>query len=451
VSLVKDLRKQKAAALDELNAIADAAKKDGRGMTAEEVAKFDEVEARIKGIDESITRAEKLDRLNEERGAATTSAVDIQVIRNEHEDENGNPKVWGSFGEQLQAIIHVEKNPHGAKSRELREKIQLTNQMMAAATGMNESVGADGGVFVQKDFASEIVENGYQEAPFASQVRRLPLSTSANGIKIPYVDESSRVDGSRQGGVQMYWEGEADDITASKPKFGLMELNTKKIVGAAYLTEEIIADAAFLGAWVSQAFSNELAFKLDDAFINGNGAGKPLGILQNGALVTVAKESSQSAAGIVAQNITKMFSRLLKRNRGSSIWLYNQSCEAELMSLPLTIGSNSYPVLIMGGVTGTIREEVATDRILGRPAYASEHCAAMGTVGDIIFTDPKSYIAVDKGGPKQAVSVHVRFLQDEQVLKFTYRVDGQPARRTALTPYKGASTLSSTVVVATRP
>jgi HK97 family phage major capsid protein len=450
VSLVKDLRKQKAAALDELNAIADAAKKDGRGMTAEEVAKFDEVEARIKGIDESVARAEKLDRLNEERGAATTSAVDIQVIRNEGEDENGDCKVWGSFGEQIQALIHVEKNPHGAKSRELREKIHLTNQMMAAATGVNESVGADGGVFVQKDFANEIVDNGYQEAPFASQVRRLPLSTSANGIKIPYVDESSRANGSRQGGIQMYWEGEADDITASKPKFGLMELNTKKIVGAAYLTEEIMADAPFMGAWLMSALSTELAFSLDDAFINGNGAGKPLGILKNGAKVVVAKEGSQAGGTIVAQNLSKAFARLLKRNRSSAIWLYNQGCEAQLMTLSLTIGSNSYPVLILGGTTGNMREEVATDRILGRSAYASEVCEALGTEGDIIFTDPQSYIVVDKGGPKSAVSVHVRFLQDEQVLKMTYRVDGQPMRRTAITPHKGADTLSTTVVVATR-
>jgi HK97 family phage major capsid protein len=450
VSLVKDLKKQKAAAIDELNALADVARRENRGLSAEEAAKFDEVEAKIAGLNASIERAERLDRLNEERGTAVASAVDIQVVRNEYEDEHGNPKVWSSFGEQMQAIIHVEKNPHGSKSRELRQKIDLTNQMMSAATGMNESVGADGGVFVQKDFASEIVDNGYQEAPFASQVRRLPLSTGANGIKVPYVDETSRADGSRHGGIQMYWEGEADEITATKPKFGLMELNTKKIVGAAYLTEEIIADAAFLGAWVSEAFSQELAFKLDDAFINGNGAGKPLGILQNGAKIEQAKETGQANGTVVANNLTKMFSRLIKRNRASAIWLYNQGCEGQLLGLSFTYGSNSYPALLLGGTTGDIREEIATDRILGRKAYASEHCAALGDAGDVIFTDPKSYIAVDKGGPKQAVSVHVRFLQDEQVLKFTYRVDGQPARRSALTPFKGSATLSTTVVIQQR-
>ncbi len=448
---LKELRKLLNDAVLRMESLAETAQKEKRGLNEDEGKEFDSLEAEVKSLKRNIERAEVLAKEKEERAKATTEPVSIQVTRNEGEDENGDCKVWRSFGEQMQAIIHVEKNPHSSRSNELRSKIDLSNKMMRTATGIGEGVGADGGVFVQKDFANEIVDNGYQEAPFASQVRRLPLSNGANGIKIPYVDETSRVDGSRQGGIQMYWEGEADDIAATKPRFGLMELNTKKIVGAAYLTEEIIADAPFLGAWVSQAFQSELAFKLDDAFINGNGAGKPLGILQNGALVTQAKESSQSAAGIVAQNISKMFSRLIKRNRGSAIWLYNQGCEAELMSLALTIGSNSYPVLIMGGTTGNMREEVAVDRILGRAAYASEHCSAMGTVGDIIFTDPKAYVVVDKGGPKSAVSVHVRFLQDEQVLKFTYRVDGQPVRRSPLTPFKGSNTLSTTVVVATRP
>lgn len=447
---IQELKKLLAGTIAKMESLADVAKRENRSLTVEELAEFERLEGEVDNTKRSIKAAEKLSSLQAERSVGTTKPVDIQVIRNEYEDENGDPKVWGSFGEQMQALIHVEKNPHGSKSRELRQKLDLTNQMMSAATGMNEAVGADGGVFVQKDFASELVDNGYQEAPFASQVRRLPLSTAANGIKIPYVDETSRADGSRHGGVQMYWEGEADDYTATKPKFGLMELNTKKIIGACYVTEEMISDAPFLGAWVSDAFTQELAFKLDDAFVNGNGAGKPLGILQNGALITQNKESGQANDTIVANNLTNVFSRLLKRNRGSAIWLYNQGCEGQLLALSFTYGSNSYPALLLGGTTGDIRDEIATDRILGRKAYASEVCQALGDAGDVIFTDPKSYIVVDKGGPKSAVSVHVRFLQDEQVLKFSYRVDGQPIRRSALTPFKGSATLSTTVVIQAR-
>lgn len=39
---------------------------------------------------------------------------------------------------------------------------------------------------------------------------------------------------------------------------------------------------------------------------------------------------------------------------------------------------------------------------------------------------------VDKGGVSQASSIHVRFLYDEQVFRFIYRVDGQPIWNTKL-------------------
>jgi hypothetical protein len=51
---------------------------------------------------------------------------------------------------------------------------------------------------------------------------------------------------------------------------------------------------------------------------------------------------------------------------------------------------------------------------------------------------------------QRAVSVHVRFLYDEQVFKFTYRVDGQPIWSSALTPFKGSNTLSPFVALQTR-
>lgn len=447
---IQELRKLLASAIGKMEGIAALAKEENRGLSSEELAKFEQAEAEVENLKASIKAAEKLADLKAEANRGTRQPVDLQVLRNEGEDEKGDCKVWGSFGEQMQAVIQVEKNPRSPRSRELNQKLELTNQIMSAASGMNEAVGADGGVLVQKDFANDIVDKAYLEAPFASQVQRLTLSSNSNGIKIPYVDETSRVDGSRQGGIQMYWESEGADITATKGKFGLMELNLKKIVGAAYLTEELIADASVLGSWVTGAFQRELAFKLDDAFINGDGSGKPLGILNGGAIVEQAKETSQTAATVNANNLAKMYSRLFKRNRGSAIWLYNQAVEAQLMTLSLTVGSNSYPVFLLGGTTGNMRGEVPVDTILGRSAYASEHCAALGTAGDVIFTDPKAYIAIDKGGPKSAVSVHVRFLQDEQVLKFTYRVDGQPSWRAALTPFKGNTTLSPYVSLAVR-
>ena len=447
---LKELRKQYGEKVARMEALAEAAKKENRGLSEDEGKEFDAVEVEVKNLKRNIERAEVLAREQEERGRATTSPIDIQVTRGEGEDEKGKCVVYSTFGEQLRDVAALAKDPYSANTSEVRKRVDLANKITRAASGHSEAVAADGGALVITDFASEILDKAYLLAPFASKVKRYGLTSGANGIKIPYVDETSRADGSRQGGIRAYWEEEAAAYTATKGKFGLMELNLKKLIGAAYITDELLGDAGVLGSWVTQAFQREFAFKLDDAFINGDGAGKPSGILNSSALVSVAKEVSQTAATINANNLAKMLARVPEANLPGCIWLYNQAAKAQLMTLGLTVGSNSYPVMLQGGITGNMMGGVPVNTVLGIPAFASEHCAALGTVNDIILVDTQAYIAIDKGGIKSAQSVHVRFLYDENCFKFTYRVDGQPAWRTGLTPFKGSDTLSPYVVVATR-
>jgi HK97 family phage major capsid protein len=62
------------------------------------------------------------------------------------------------------------------------------------------------------------------------------------------------------------------------------------------------------------------------------------------------------------------------------------------------------------------------------------------------------YILAEKGGIQADMSIHVQFLYDESVFRFVLRVDGQPVRASALTPYKGGSsyTQSHFIALATR-
>ena len=48
------------------------------------------------------------------------------------------------------------------------------------------------------------------------------------------------------------------------------------------------------------------------------------------------------------------------------------------------------------------------------------------------------YILIDKGGVQSASSIHVRFVNDETVFRFVYRVDGLPIWQSPLTPFKGS-------------
>jgi len=87
--------------------------------------------------------------------------------------------------------------------------------------------------------------------------------------------------------------------------------------------------------------------------------------------------------------------------------------------------------------------------LLGRPIIPVEYASTLGTVGDIILADlSNGYILAEKGGIQADMSIHVQFVYDESVFRFVLRVDGQPVRATALTPYKGGANYTQSHFVA---
>lgn len=405
-------------------AVLNKAEAEDRFLSEEEQKDIDKYEEEIRAWDESIGRAEKLlaiepeDRSTEKPEVKPTPAKDTE-------------KRFSSFGEQLMAAYRAAM-PGGKVDERLSTR---------AASGLNETTPSDGGFLVQQDFVTELLKRTYETGILASKVKKIPISTNANGMKINAIDEDSRANGSRWGGVQTYWEGEADEITASKPKFRQMELSLKKLTGLCYATDELLQDAAALEAVIRQAFAEEFGFKIDDAILSGSGEGEPLGILNSGAIVTVAKEASQTDT-ITVENLIKMWNRLWSRSRANAVWYINQELEPYLYTLKI----GDKPVYIPAG--GLSEKPYGT--LFGRPVVPIEQCSAAGEVGDIILADIGQYLLIDKGGIKSASSIHVRFLYDENVFRFIYRVDGKPIWTKPLTSYKGSATVSPFVTLAKR-
>lgn len=405
-------------------AVLNKAEAEDRFLSEDEQKDIDKYEEEIRAWDESIGRAEKLlaiepeDRSTEKPEVKPTPSKD-------------NEKRFASFGEQLMAAYRAA-TPGGKVDERLTTR---------AASGLNESTPSDGGFLVQQDFVTELLKRTYETGILASKVKKIPISTNANGMKINAIDEDSRANGSRWGGVQTYWEGEADEITASKPKFRQMELSLKKLTGLCYATDELLQDAAALEAVIRQAFAEEFGFKIDDAILSGSGEGEPLGILNSGAIVTVAKEASQTDI-ITVENLIRMWNRLWSRSRANAVWYINQELEPYLYTLKI----GDKPVYIPAG--GLSEKPYGT--LFGRPVVPIEQCSAAGEVGDIILADIGQYLLIDKGGVKSASSIHVRFLYDENVFRFIYRVDGKPIWTKPLTPYKGSATVSPFVTLAKR-
>lgn len=353
-------------------------------------------------------------------------------------------KKWLCLGDQLQAVAQAAIN-----GRE-HELLAGTWQNLAVATGgAAAGVPSDGGYLIQKDFVTELTSRMSAIASLPS-VRTIPIGPDSDGLKINVVDETSRATGSRWGGVQVYWGAEGDAATAKKPKFRQMELELKELIGLAYVTNRLMADASALEAVFMQAFSEEMNFMIEDSRINGTGAGQPRGILSTtgaSATVSVSKETGQAAATIVLENVLKMWSRLWARSRQNAVWLINQDVEPQLNTMSLAVGTGGTPVYLPPG--GSVAN-APNGFLLGRPVLPVEYCSTLGTVGDIILWDPTQYVAIEKGGLAADQSVHVRFTTNENTFRFIYRTDGQPLWNSALTPYKGSATQSPQVTLATR-
>jgi len=407
-----------------VNAVRTKCTAENRDPVPEEVSYMNDLMKDIEEIDKLVATLERQERIHAR--LESPASAPVTVPRNTDPKPVDRPQdKFASFGEQL-AAVRLAGLPSGRVDPRL---------LKAAASGVGETVPSDGGFLVQTDFTGQLIEDLFATGILAARCQRIQVSGNANSTKAYGIDETSRAS-TRYGGIIGYWEGEGDQFTGKKPKFREIDLKLKKLTGLCYATDESLEDAAQLGGIIQRGFVGEFGFLLDDALVNGDGSGKPLGILNSGCLVTVDKENGQQAATILAENIDKMYSRRFASQTSNYVWLYNQMLEPQFAQMAYSVGTGGIPAYLPpGGMADT-----PYGRIKGLPAFAIEQCAALGTKGDIILANfPNGYVLAEKGGIKSDVSIHVRFEYGESVFRFIMRIDGQPVRASALTPYKGGA------------
>jgi HK97 family phage major capsid protein len=410
------LRAERGALIDEMTALTS---NDNFSRKA-----FDALEAKVAAVDEKIAATERAQELA--RGDA--KPVDGGPA------SGHNGKGFKNLGEQL---IAIARHYSGGAS---------DPRLVRAPFGAGETDPSAGGFLVQTDFAAGVLQRVYDLGEVSKRVFRLSISSNANGIKIPGIDETSRATGSRWGGVQAYWLAEGDPATATKPKFRLIELDLKKLMAVWYVTDELMADAEALTGIANEAFAQEIQFMLEDSVFHGTGGGMPLGILNAPGTYQVAAEKSQASKTLLWENVLNMWTQMWARSRLSSCWFINQELEAQLYQLRQVVGTGGQPVYLPpGGASGS-----PYSTLLGRPVVPVEYCEAPGTVGDIVLADLSQYVMADKNSMQQMSSIHVRFLTDEMTFRITYRCDGQPIWHTPLTPFKGTGKRSPFITLASR-
>ena len=176
--------------------------------------------------------------------------TDVKVVK----DEADQP--WESGGEYFLAVKNATLYPQQFDKRLLPLK----------ATGLSENVPADGGYLLAPQVSDGLIERMYEDGHLLQRVASDPIGPNSNSALYNAVDETSRADGSRWGGLRGYWVAEAASVPSSKPAFRQMELKLKKVAALCYATDEQLMDTVNLESWLSRTVPNELRFQVENAF-----------------------------------------------------------------------------------------------------------------------------------------------------------------------------------------
>ncbi|ARL25485.1 phage major capsid protein [Burkholderia pseudomallei] len=429
---IRALQQRKAKLVAQMREMLSAAQASDAGdMTAEQSAEFESLRAQVEALNAQIER--------EELVAANETASSVQIPDDARIEVSENRLLdprrgWNTFGEFASAV-----RAGAMQSGRLDERLAIG--AAAPSTYANEAGGQDGGFLVPPEFSSEIFTLSLEEDALLPRTDTTPIT--GNSMVFPK-DETTPWG---TDGVRAYWQQEASQATATKPKLGVATRRLHKLMALVPVTDELLEDTSALTAYLPKKTAASIRWKTDEAILFGTGAGQPWGVMNSKALVVVAKETGQATMTLDPKNIIKMVSRLPAGSYGRSFWLINPDV-LPLLDV-LTLGQ--YPIYMPVGGGERAMAASPYGMLKGRPIVTSEHAAAVSTQSDISLLDLDYYQSItSRGGVQTATSMHLYFDADATAFRTTFRVDGAPKLENAIQPPKSTNTRSPFVTLAAR-
>lgn len=339
----------------------------------------------------------------------------------------------GTQREEARGLIRGDSNtprtfrnlfgPPAAANDGWRSMNEMLQMMAAGVTdqrlqrSMTEGDVSAGGAAVPERWAEQILDAGLEGEIIRPRATVFRMNSAVLHVPAFILGDH----GSSLSGVSFYWEGEADTIQESTPETRRIDLHAHKVAGITYTSNELASDGPNLEDQLGTFFGGAVGWEIDNQLLNGDGVGKPLGILNSPCLKVVAKEAGQSADSLVYENLTNMIGGLAPGSFARSMWVASQDVIPALLELSITLGlgAEHVPVLRDDG-SGNMT-------LLTRPLLISEKLPSLGDQGDLCLIDPTKYLVGLRSDVRIDRSSHVKFTTDELAWRVICRLDGQPA------------------------
>ena len=388
MSKILELREKRAKAWDAAKQFLDA-KRGADGMLSEEdTATYDKMEQDVMILGKEIERLERQAAIDAELSKATSTPL------------TGKP--GAKMGKD-----EVEKT--GRASDEYKgsfwNAMRVKAPMPSVLNALQEGTDSEGGYLVPDEFERTLVEALEEENVFRTLAH--VIKTSSGDRKIPVVASKGTAS----------WVDEEGAYTESDDAFSQVSIGAYKLGTMIKVSEELLADSVFdLEAYISKEFARRIGAREEESFFNGDGKGKPLGILAaaGGAEVGV---TAASATAITADEVIDLFYSLKAPYRKNAVWLLNDATVKQIRKLKDSTGQYLWQPSLVAGTP---------DTILGRPVKTSAFMpTAAAGAKTIAFGDFKYYWIADRQGRTFKKLSELYAANGQVGFMGTQRVDGK--------------------------
>jgi HK97 family phage major capsid protein len=261
-------------------------------------------------------------------------------------------------------------------------------------------------------------------------------------INLPVLDQTGTTAGVPHwfGGMRFYWAEEASAKTETDANFRQVSLVAHKLIGYTRASDELVDDSAIsLDAFLSGplGFAGGVSWMEDYTFFQGSGAGQPLGVINAGATISIARIVQ---AGVTYTDLVNMFEAFLPSSNGA--WFISQSVISNLMTMTDPASNYLWPTMYAGGAAAG-----RPPTLLGMPVFFTEKLPRIGTAGDVLLADWRYYLLGDRQATTIESTKFDRWQYDQTSWRVVHRVDGQPWLSTPLTYSDGTTQVSPFVIL----
>lgn len=372
----KDVHEMRRQIQDSMTRTLDQAERDGRDLAPSEDDAFRYGQMLLDEINFQLDRrkAEGTDQpivprpfhgengFDSRSGQVETARSIIAPTKRSYRDLFGNRASdggFGSFDEFLDTVVSRRADPR------LEQRTFLAN------------IGHAGGYAIPDVWAAEIFDSALENEVIRPRARVFPMASGI--LHVPAWDQSDHSGGTVYGGLTPEWLGEAEQATIQVGKLRNMDFSGKKLAVFCEASREAAEDGLALREQIGPAMMNAVRYGLDGAFIAGSGVGRPMGILNSGALVSYSRATANQ---ISYADVTGMFARLHPAGMGKAVWIANQSILPQLVQIRDTGNNNLWLSSAVQGMPPTL---------MGLPLLFSEKCPALGSKGDLMLCDLSMY------------------------------------------------------------